>query len=1189
MAQLVYTITGNNTGLATAVNNSIGLIGKLQAAIDKLNATSFDGLAASLTNATSSLNGLLSGIDRANAGLASLNQTVNNNTQNFNTLNQTYNNTSQSINQVNVSVASLNQTFNAGTQGLSGARGGLLGLNSSYAALFAAVAVVRKVVNSNAEISDSLSDVRRTAQLTAQETDNLFKSLEKIDSRTSLKGLIDIATIGGQLGIAKDQLAGFTRATDLLNVALKGEIEGGPDKIAKGLGILNNVFKISDKEGGDVEKAFNQIGSSILGLGQSGLATGDFLVKFGEKVGGVAAQAKLSLPVLLSYGAVLQEQGVTAEVAGTAFKKLLAGLGTKPAKFLAVAQIADSSLTLKQFTDLINTDTQQALQLFFEGLAKGGPTTTSFLSLLKSVGLDAARSGQAISAIALNLDDLHKHVEQSNIDFDNASKAAEQAALKNDTLAASIEKLSKAFVELTTGSSLGSFFKTITDGITGSIKALDKFFLSLKRLGTNSNGLGFLANLSATGLGENSLEKIDDIQNSFVNSEDAKNAFLTKNPITGNGEFPSLKGQSAEQLKKQLAAIQVAYQSAYHAYSQYFDGVKAGIFNDDNVGITGGLSRTKQTAEDILYIYNKIKATLDALPVPKAGTPVTLPDKVKKASTSGISQDEFLNRLQTFNDGINSDQSGLSGLDATLQKIEDKYKLHFDRLDALRIQLDKSNKITDKQRVSDEAAIATEENTLLSDKAKEISDARVKEAQRVSNEIQRISDEFGIKAEQSRGRELAAIQARYDAEVRKAKGNAAILSAIEAGRLNAIQQVNDKYQKIQDDLYFKIGEIEDQAIGATKVKLESETDRILIEWEKRRKAANDYYDTLKKIAASTPNNPADVLPGLTNAFSNLNLARQQNTTNRFVDSGESAATIKNLTKEFTDQLSTGLVSAGQNIFGFLTTLGQKRTDVENKYALQLKDQQDAFAESQAANDGKISAAQNQEAVDRINKLKSLEEATTTSFKAIFSDVVANINASFANIFENILAKGLTTSLSDSITQAAISGQISLTTNLQDGIVKGTAGLSGALSSRLIAGIAAAGLAGSLISGATSKTSVVGQGLGGALSGAATGALVGTALFPVGGTVIGAVAGGVIGLLGGIFGASKAQKEAQAQQLAEAKQQTELLRQSIAYTSTVIGRMTASGLISDLSVGATGQLTAKVSGKDLQFILDRNGR
>lgn len=143
-----------------------------------------------------------------------------------------------------------------------------------------------------------------------------------------------------------------------------------------------------------------------------------------------------------------------------------------------------------------------------------------------------------------------------------------------------------------------------------------------------------------------------------------------------------------------------------------------------------------------------------------------------------------------------------------------------------------------------------------------------------------------------------------------------------------------------------------------------------------------------------------------------------------------------------------------------------------------------------------------------------------------------------------------------------------------------------LSSKIASAAAALSLAGGLISGATSPTSSAAQGIGGALQGAGEGAVIGTSFGPEG-TVIGAIAGGLIGGISGLLSASKAQKALQQQQLEEAQQQTALLKASLAYTSQILGRDTAQGIVTGISVGAFGQLTATVSGKDLQFILDRN--
>jgi len=368
----------------------------------------------------------------------------------------------------------------------------------------ALLAGAKQILDTNAQISDSLADVRRTAGLTAAEAENLAEQLKKIDTRTSLKGLLEISAIGGQLGIAKDQLAGFTKAIDQLAVALSGELDGGAEGIAKSLGVLDNIFKVTQSNGGDVEKSLNQIGSAILGLGQSGLATGDYLADFSERVGGIAKQAGLSLPVILSYGAVLQENGVSAEVAGSSFKRLLSALTTNREKFLAVAKIADANLTLKDFTNIINTDAKKALDLFFAGLAKGGTTTTSFNDILKSLKLTQGGVSQTIAALSAGQAELNGHIQDSTRDFTEATLAAEQAKLKNENLAASLEKLSNSFSNETTKGNIASFFKYIVDSATGAVKAIGSLF--------NSGSIKtFLARAIGGGTGVNAiLANVDD-------------------------------------------------------------------------------------------------------------------------------------------------------------------------------------------------------------------------------------------------------------------------------------------------------------------------------------------------------------------------------------------------------------------------------------------------------------------------------------------------------------------------------------------------------------------------------------------------------------------------------------------------------------------------------------------------------
>ncbi len=80
-------------------------------------------------------------------------------------------------------------------------------------------------------------------------------------------------------------------------------------------------------------------------------------------------------------------------------------------------------------------------------------------------------------------------------------------------------------------------------------------------------------------------------------------------------------------------------------------------------------------------------------------------------------------------------------------------------------------------------------------------------------------------------------------------------------------------------------------------------------------------------------------------------------------------------------------------------------------------------------------------------------------------------------------------------------------------------------------------------------------------------------------------------ISGLIGASKARKqeELQQQQLEQQKLTNALItrQNALAYTSSIIGRMTNQGIVTGVDINAFGQLTAVVSGKSLQFVLDRN--
>jgi TP901 family phage tail tape measure protein len=1221
MAQLEFDITGNNSGLSGAVKSSIGLLQSLKQAADALKVDLFKAdtvdkvnkIGNSLQAVTGAMNRYIAAATTGSqafkdqqtaAALENLSgklTVVRGNTELFgasvNTSRQALQAYQGALNtllangvspldqrvqtlktHIDETTAALNKQKAAVGNGGSffgGFGGQLSGLVTSYVSLYAAIRVVGAIVSSNAEISDSLADVRRTAQLTAAEADNLFNSLKKIDTRTSLKGLVDISIIGGQLNIAKDQLTGFTRAVDALSVSLKGEIEGGPQEVAKSLGILDNLFKVSARNGGDVEKAYNQIGSTLLALGQSGLATGQFLTDFANKVGGVAAQAGIALPVLLSYGAVLQENGITAEVAGTSLNKLIGTLATKRAQFFAIAQLGDASLTLKEFTRIINTDTQQALKLFFDGLNSGNPTTTQFRDRLSEVGLEAARSAPAITALARNQERLTEEINLATKANKDGTVASDQAAIKQDTLGASVDRLTKSFVSLTTSGNVAAFFKAITDRIGETTSQLDKLINSSSWKEFFNRALVF--DTPGVKNVDRAINANDYIKNNFNSSSGSLDNYIKNNGnATGQFQVQALSDKPIGQLKKLYDEASKAYKQAATSLITYQSAISKGLISDGDAGVSlqkvqlnykllkqvlGDVSsaygsvynaqkKTAQSSEEVadadLKTTKAIRQRIqelqnDALANPGSkaadilriqGLNATLKE-LRGAATGagealrGISLSSQLTALLTGSNNSAS-TSGLKGLALDIQQINNQY-------DKLNTQLDefnnkvKASKVPQGQKNSLLAESAGGRQQANNNRQKEIENATIKAAQDTANNIQRINDEFGVKATVSRDKEIAQVNALVDQENAKYAAGSQERIAIEAGRISAIKAINDKYAQEQDDLFAKIQLIDDETKGQGKGKEISQTAAIAKEWDKRLIDANKYFAQIRALQGGTTAGAISDALLFSGSWITTGLTDKQTATTADISKGKSDAIKAASTSNqiFTKEFDKGIRQLGSSFSNTLTTIGQQGNST-------------------------------------------------------FSEIFNNLQKDITKTFTSTILKIGTDFLGDALKKGITGGTGNLSDIFKNGISSGVG-----------SGLAAVGV-GSLVGAITPKTSYVGQGAAGALAGAGSGLISGLAIGAAGGPIGaagGAIIGGVIGLAGGLFGAKKANKQQEAlqqQQLDEAKKQTALLRQqALAYTSSIIGKMTTNGVVTGVDINAFGELTATVTGKQLQFVLDRN--
>jgi TP901 family phage tail tape measure protein len=725
---------------------------------------------------------------------------------------------------------------------------GLGNLATTYFGFTALLAGGRAVLMNNAKISDSLADVRRTAGLTAKEADSLAQALKGIDTRTNLADLLGIATIGGQLGIAKDQLGGFTQAIDQLAVSLGGELQGGAEGIAKSLGVLDNVFGVTATAAGDVNKAYNQIGSAILALGQEGLATGDFLADFSERVGGIAKQAGIGLPTVLAFGAVLQENGVSAEVAGTSFKRLISALSVNSAKFFQVAKFGDANLTLKEFNTLVNTDTKRALDLLLNGLRKGGDSTIAFNSILKDLRISGSGLSQTIAALVTGQDNLNKYVAIGTEEFNKATLAGDQFAIKNETLAASMDKLVNLFANASTSGVIGNFFKGIIDYVRVSLSEFNN-------LVNSSSWKEFWSKLSS-----NSSSAFD-LNKTFASNSrktNANQAFLFPTGGSQDGLEAKLKGKGERFNRDYLTKLQKTMEEAEGINRKYNEDVKSGLLKankDQERAYNENYQKAKSYYEDVAAIQKKLGFAPKVKPTPArvdSGAPAGFGGGGKK-SGSGVARDYEDELAQIAAKTMGFDSLMLAeGVEASNEKTRQKYAKLADDLDGIQKAYTAKYKGNTAKIADLDRQTAATRKLLQINSENELTQNALDHQEKKADIIAGIEDKAGVVRETSLARELQLNDVHYKELERKYKDHADILEAITRARVASDEQINDKWRQKRIEAETKITSgIEDlMQKGFTdnvngSAKANAKIDQQLAE---RLAKVRDYYAELKKMA-----------------------------------------------------------------------------------------------------------------------------------------------------------------------------------------------------------------------------------------------------------------------------------------------------------------------------------------------------
>lgn len=305
------------------------------------------------------------------------------------------------------------------------------------AALTGVVMAGKKAVATYAEMQQEEANVRKYTGMTEEQVNHLNEAFKKMDTRTSREELNKLAQEAGRLGLqSEEDVLGFVRAADKINVALDDLGDGATLTLSK----LTDIF--GDKQALGTERSLLAVGSVINELSQNSTAAAPYLAEFAQRLAGVGAQAHMTIPEIMGFGAVLDSQGQKLEMSSTALSKVIMNLFKDPAKIAKA-----TGLAVEEFSETCKRSTNEGLLMLLERLHELGGIDT-LAPVFADMGENGARASAVLAALAGNVDMVRQQQEAANIAFSEAVSIDKEFEVQNTTVQAGLEKARKQFTEL---------------------------------------------------------------------------------------------------------------------------------------------------------------------------------------------------------------------------------------------------------------------------------------------------------------------------------------------------------------------------------------------------------------------------------------------------------------------------------------------------------------------------------------------------------------------------------------------------------------------------------------------------------------------------------------------------------------------------------------------------------------------
>ena len=303
------------------------------------------------------------------------------------------------------------------------------------------VALGAGAVASSIKFEDAMAGVAKTVDASAETIAALGDEFKDLSEQIPVAAteLANIGEAAGQLGIATNNILGFTRVMADLGVATNLTSTGAATDLAR----LANIT-------GMPQDAFDRLGSTVVALGNNLATTAREIVSMSLRLAGAGVQIGLTEDQILALAGSLSSVGIEAESGGTALSKVMAemaiAVGDGGEKLEQFARIAGMSGA--EFAGAFETDAADALVTFIEGLGRLSDEGVNVFQVLESVEFGNIRVRDALLRASGAGDLMRSSLDLGSTAWRENTALAIEAAKFNATTGNQLKALANKIVNI---------------------------------------------------------------------------------------------------------------------------------------------------------------------------------------------------------------------------------------------------------------------------------------------------------------------------------------------------------------------------------------------------------------------------------------------------------------------------------------------------------------------------------------------------------------------------------------------------------------------------------------------------------------------------------------------------------------------------------------------------------------------